>query len=130
MWIMTPTSFVSIVAHRSKPDALLVRARLKGDLQRLFPGCKPKTTPAADYRFRIEVSREKAAAVIAGELRRLSYDNVKGAIPKGKAHDARDRAMHATWAVWHKEQVQQAGACAEPRAYPREALDDDRELGW
>ena len=104
MWIMTPTSFVSIVAHRSKPDVLLVRARLKGDLRRMFPGCKVATTPSADYQYRAEISRERVAEVVADALLELDYANVKGAIPKGKAHARRDRAMHATWSVWNDAQ--------------------------
>jgi hypothetical protein len=104
MWIMTPTSFISIVAHRSKPDVLLVRARLKGDIKRLFPAARVSTTPTADYRYRAEVAREVVGMVLSDLAATLAYTNVKGAIPKGKVHARRDRAMHATWSVWNDAQ--------------------------
>lgn len=36
MWIFTPKAFLSIVAHRGKPDYLLVRARLPGDIENVL----------------------------------------------------------------------------------------------
>lgn len=109
MWIFTPTAFVSIVAHRSKPGILLVRARLKGDLERMFPGCKVTETRNADYRFRTELSRGRVIDQVAEQLETMRYDNVKGAIPTGTGQVHRDRAhaMHDVWGVMHKAQTDQ-----------------------
>jgi hypothetical protein len=105
MWIFTPTSFVSIVAHRSKPGVLLVRARLEGDLERLFPGCKVKETPDADYRFRAEIPRGRVADVIREQVASLDYPNVKAAIPYGgRQADLRHDSMHEVWAVMNRAQ--------------------------
>lgn len=136
MWIFTPTAFVSIVAHRTKPGILLVRARLRGDIERLFPGAKVKRTPTADYRFRAEIQRERVAKVVADQLRALSYDNVKAAIPTtAPVHDLRHRAMNQVWGVMNRAQVQGARP-NDPHASqfaPRPMLpldgDDDR-LPW
>lgn len=107
MWIFTPTAFVSIVAHRTKPGILLVRARLKGDLERMFPGCKVAETRAADYRFRAEIPRGRVADIVREHLTALDYDNVKGAIPMhlGKVHRDRSHAMHDVWSVMHQAQT-------------------------
>lgn len=122
MWIFTPTAMVSIVAHREKPGVLMVRARLKGDLQRLFPGCKVKVTPAADYRFRAEIPRAAAAAVLANFIAELDYPNVKGAIPHGsQVHDLRHQAMNEVWGVMHRAQSR----AVTPKGRPFLAAQDD-----
>lgn len=126
MWIFTPTAFVSIVAHRTKPDVLLVRARLKGDLQRLFPGCKVTTTPEADYRFRTELPRADVAAVIADQLAGIGYDNVKGAIPHGPAaHEIRAQAMGRCWSAMYQAQAEGARGRTPVTMTAR-----DVEAGW
>lgn len=111
MWIFTPTAFVSIVAHRNKPGVLLVRARLKGDLERLFPGCKVQTTPNADYRFRAEIARGRVAELVREQLTVLDYDNVKNAIPeRPPVHQLRHRAMNRVWGVMNDAQAEQLGS--------------------
>lgn len=108
MWIFTPTAFVSIVAHRTKPGILLVRARLKGDLERLFPGCKVTETRQADYRFRAEIARGRVAELVREQLTVLDYDNVKNAIPhSAPVHELRHRAMNRVWGVMHDAQDEQ-----------------------
>lgn len=37
MWLFTKDSFVSIVQHRTQPNTVLVRARRKIEIERLFP---------------------------------------------------------------------------------------------
>ena len=36
MWVFLSDAFLSIVAHRDDPDALLVRARRQGDIECVF----------------------------------------------------------------------------------------------
>lgn len=108
MWIFTPTSFVSIVAHRAKPGVLLVRARLKGDIQRLFPNAKVSRTPSADYLFRAELPRQAVADRLFDLAMDLDYDNVKGAIPLGHEHNARHDAMSSTWSAMMRAQRSQS----------------------
>lgn len=108
MWIFTPTSFVSIVAHRAKPDVLLVRARLKGDIQRLFPDAKVSRTPSADYLFRAQLPRQAVAERLFDLAMDLDYENVKGAIPGGVKHDARHTAMSETWSTLMRAQRTQS----------------------
>jgi hypothetical protein len=40
MWIFCESGFYSIVQHEDDPNTLIVRARIKGDLERLFPRAK------------------------------------------------------------------------------------------
>ena len=40
MWIILNKSFLSIVKNRNDENELLVRARVKGDIQRVFKNAK------------------------------------------------------------------------------------------
>jgi len=86
MWICLNDAFVSIVAKRGDPDLLVVRARRRGHLNKLFPGCKPIETAHTDYRYRVLVDRHRAIEAVAERLRKLAYPNFKNSV--------RDRALH------------------------------------
>ncbi|HOC31880.1 MAG TPA: hypothetical protein PKK84_06535 [Armatimonadota bacterium] len=90
MWIFTNNGMLSIVAHRDRPDCLLVRAREPGAIEAIFPEAKVKRTPNADYRYRAAISRGHVAVVLANKLFRLGYTNFKASISSSKQayHDA------------------------------------------
>lgn len=82
MWLFTKNSFVSAVQHRNQPNTLIVRARRKQDLVRLFPkkAKQIERTPDADYLFRVTVSKKEFAKRMADYIQQeLTYDNFKGA---------------------------------------------------
>jgi hypothetical protein len=98
MWLLTKNSFVSIVLHREQPDNVLVRARVKRHLERLFPH-KAKDIYAdggADYKYRLLISKKELAEVVSAYIvQHLDYDNFKGA---QEADDpAWMRFLHAVW---------------------------------
>lgn len=82
MWIATSVGFISIVADRNRPDYLLIRARTEQDLLEVFPGCRPKETPDADYRFRISKTRTDCAEIMFNQIHDIKYDNFKDSVPK------------------------------------------------
>ncbi len=90
MWIFTSHGMLSIVAHRDRPDHLLVRAREPGVIEALFPDAKVKRTLNSDYRYRAAISRGHVAVVLANNLFKLDYTNFKASIPTRKRdyHDA------------------------------------------
>jgi hypothetical protein len=108
MWICLSDAFVSIVAHREEPDALMVRARRAGDLERVFPGCDVVRTPRADYLYRTTLPRDQVAAAIARELLRVDYANFKDSVPDAMLHGA----YSSFWAAMLR--VQQSGRALEP----------------
>lgn len=117
MWIFLPNAMISIVAHRQRPDFLLVRARIKGDIERVFPGAIVTRSPRADYLYRATVHRDRVASTLSQHLVTMTYANVKGAIPVG---DSRRRSfMHATWHVMHS---------AQHAAEPFQGMDAREEL--
>ena len=87
MWIFLNNAMLSIVAHRSKPDTLLVRARVKGDIEAVFPLAPVFTLPSADYHYRAEVPRSEVAAALAQQVNELAYDNFKASVNDRARHD-------------------------------------------
>lgn len=88
MWVFQTDSFLSVVAHREKPGVLLVRSRIAGDIERVFPDAAVWEDTAADYRFRAEVDAERFKAALGEAVDRITYDNFKAAVPDGARHDA------------------------------------------
>jgi hypothetical protein len=99
MWLFTQNSFISVVQHRGRTDDVLIRARVKKHLTRLFPD-KAKEIfedADADYRWRLILSKQELADRISAYiLQSLDYDNFKA------AQEADDsgwlRFLNAVWA--------------------------------
>lgn len=104
MWIFMNNAMLSIVAHRDRPAALLVRARLRGDIERVFPEAQVAETPGADYRFRAVLPAGTVARVLAGAVAAIRYDNFKASV----AEPRRASAYHDVWYVMLEEQQGQA----------------------
>jgi len=133
MWIFTNQGFISAVAHRDKPDYLLVRARRREHLEAIFPGYEISQTEQADYRYRILVSREHFAQAVAEEARAIDYPNFKNSIADHEYHDA----CSGVWSVMHRLQpgsyyrgVTLAHEYADPWGGEDEEYDDDQPDLW
>jgi hypothetical protein len=88
MWLFSSTGFLSIVADRDNPDRLLVRARVAGHIESVFPDAKVVTDQTADYRFRSRLPRKQVANAIAASVRAIDYDNFKMSITDHRLHTA------------------------------------------
>jgi hypothetical protein len=88
MWVALNNAFLSIVAHRAKPDILLVRARLKGDIESVFPNASVFTDTSADYRYRAEIPRGEVGAALAAIATTINYDNFKASVHDPRRHAA------------------------------------------
>lgn len=80
MWLVFPDCFVSVVVHQDQPSRLVVRARLRDDIERLLPGAEVVKNPEADYLYRTTVQREVLAEAVLRRLGSMTYTNVKGAV--------------------------------------------------
>lgn len=96
MWIYLNDAFLSIVAHRDEPAMLLVRARVNGDIERVFRWANVLATPTADYPYRATISREDVADALAQRALEISYTNLKASVPDPVRHDAYFGAYNAT----------------------------------
>ena len=73
MWIFTKQGFVSIKQHKDDPGKLLIRARVNGDLEKIFPGYKVSKNTGTDYKYRATVNRAAAASQIANAVFDIRY---------------------------------------------------------
>lgn len=88
MWVCLNNSFLSIVANRHDPDLLLVRARIAGHIEAVFPGAKPYRKEGSDYEFRADILRTEVKAALARRVEDIDYDNFKGSVKDDELHDA------------------------------------------
>lgn len=89
MWIYTDKGFYSIVEDRNDPKLLLVRARVAGDIERLWPKAKVQHTQDRDYAYRARISRTSVSATLALAIREIDYDNFKDrVVEKGEGERA------------------------------------------
>ena len=116
MWIFTDTSFVSIVRPKNgkgRKDSLVVRGRVKGDIEALFPKAKVRVTPTRDYLYRALVSRKAAAEVLAKKIRDIDYNNYKDAITD-KAEDRHDAYLSVWWELMNLQRGRAGTTKAQP----------------
>lgn len=86
MWICLNNAFFSIVDDGCGPSQLLVRARRKSDIEKVFPegADQVKVTQGRDYLFRAYLDRDYVADVIAEQLLSINYGNFKNSVTDKK----------------------------------------------
>jgi hypothetical protein len=111
MWIMLNDAFFSLVSKDCAKDEVLVRARIKGDLEKVFndaklietSGLKPVVVTRytkSDYLYRAVVKRRHMLLVMAAELNRVVYSNFKASVRDNKLHDA----YNGVWSIMSRLQ--------------------------
>ncbi len=107
MWIMLNKSFLSIIdpdanysGGGSKGEVLLVRGRIRGDIEAIFPGARVTETPDRDYRYRAQIMRSDVAAAMQKAVADIDYSNFKGSVKETGRHDA----YMDVWTAMHNEQ--------------------------
>jgi len=96
MWIFLPNSFLSIVAptpntSAAKDDLLMVRGRVKGDIEKVFPDASVSFTPQRDYAFRALIPRNVVVKAIAGQAESIQYGNFKDEVSERDRKSAYSR---------------------------------------
>lgn len=106
MWIMLNDSFFSAVHKDCAKDEILVRARIKGDIEKVFndetllkanPTLKPVVVTRytkSDYLYRAVVKRDHYKAVMCAETDRVVYSNFKASTRDAKLHGAYNQVWH------------------------------------
>lgn len=108
MWLFTKKGFFSAVQHKDDATRILIRARFKGDLERLFKAngvlAKVSFDSHADYAYRAVITRETFVYIAKREAESIDYTNFKSA-----AHDGtrRDAAYMDVWGVMFRAQENQ-----------------------
>lgn len=99
MWIFLTNSFISVVQKPGDTDLLTVRARIKGDIEAVFPDAKVEVGKGTDYKFRAKIPRVVVAKVLHDQAMGVTYSNFKGAVKDHKHHDAYMKVWSAMYAV-------------------------------
>ena len=105
MWIFSQAAYLSVVEDKTNPDMLLVRARVKGDIEKHFPDSMTTETPDADYLYRASIPRQEVATAIARIATDIDYSNFKNSV---KDH-RRAKFYAEVWAAMYKMQDELEG---------------------
>lgn len=104
MWIFTNFAFISIVKDRTDPTQVVVRARVRDDLEKMF-GSEHNVIESSDsdYRFRMFLDHEFVTKTVAERVEEIDYDNFKNSI----SLNDRDRYKNYTgvWSVMNSWQM-------------------------
>ena len=92
MWICLNDAFISVVRLPWPSQDMQVRARRKAHLVKLFPNDKVRYTPKNDYHWRVIVSEDQIAELVASRIRGINYDNFKDSVK-----EPRLKGMYGTW---------------------------------
>ena len=88
MWILMNDAMLSVVRHTEQPGAMLVRARLAGDVEQVFPAAQVTVGGGSDYRFRAGLPDAEVADAVRKRLLDIRYGNFKASVREPKRHDA------------------------------------------
>lgn len=103
MWVVAEKGFYSVVQHKANPNILLVRARVRKDLERLrsyIPSLKVvnDTKGLADYKYRAFVTRFDFAEAMKKLVMGIDYPNFKSRI-KAKYGYERESIYFNVWST-------------------------------
>lgn len=104
MWIATEHGFYSAVQHRDNKKNVIVRARVRKDLERLTEALHVKAkivdSPTADYPFRVTISKKDWSRFLSDAGSKVDYPNFKSRV--GKHDHSREKVYHEVWAALMK----------------------------
>ena len=105
MWLVLDNSFLSIVKDRDNEDRLLVRARLKGDIEKIFPEAEVIEGAGSDYKYRAFIKRDTVSTHLLEKINTINYTNFKNKV----ASNDKDRALTYSkiWSIMYQKQEEE-----------------------
>jgi len=104
MWVLTPRGFFSVVQDRGDANRLLVRTRVRTDLEALrdvLPGLEPTGYEGADYPWRAWVDRGDWARVLEAMCEEINYSNFKNTVADRQG-GSRAAIYRHVWTTLHR----------------------------
>ena len=102
MWVVLNNAFFSIVQNENNEEELLVRARVKGDIEKIFPKANVFEDNYADYKYRSFMNRETVASTIKEKVLNINYGNFKSSVSNSDYE--RSSAYAGVWSALYKLQ--------------------------
>jgi hypothetical protein len=97
--------FFSVVAHATRPEHVLVRGRVKSDMDNLAakfwpdqPEISYDEIGAHDYPYRMVIRRDQWGNILANLGANVPYTNFKAAVEQQR-NAARDAVYYTVWAT-------------------------------
>ena len=81
MWVMLNNSFLSIVQDMNYEDNFLVRARVEGDIETIFPEATVVEGAGTDYLYRTSILKTEVGKTIQKKIMDIDYPNFKNSVP-------------------------------------------------
>jgi hypothetical protein len=106
MLIFTRNSFISIVDHPTDDRFLVIKGRIGGDIEAIFPESEVFERPGADFRFQTTVSRDRVAHRIAHLVKEIHYETFESSIEDPD----RRQAYIQVWSAMYEEQARRTEA--------------------
>ena len=106
MWLFTPNGFLSIVADRDAAGRLLVRGRVRADVEYFCDVVGdgiPIETPTADYRWRVKAPATLVAEFLHQQALAIEYDNFKNEVSDRQGPE-RAHTYLGVWSVMRELQ--------------------------
>ena len=88
MWLMFSNCFLSIVRKDCGEAELLVRARRRGDIERMFPSAKVTEDTKTDYLYRAVIHKAEVMEKIDTMIDGIDYPNFRDSVKDRELHDA------------------------------------------
>lgn len=102
MWVFLNNSFLSIVENRNNKEELLVRSRVRGDIDKIFPDSNIFEMENSDYKYRSYIKKIEVSEKIREIVTNINYDNFKDSITKSE--DQRHSSYLNVWNEMRKLQ--------------------------
>ena len=102
MWVFLNNSFLSIVENRNNKEELLVRSRVRGDIDKIFPDSNIFEMENSDYKYRSYIKKIEVSEKIREIVANINYDNFKNSI--SKFEDQRHSSYLNVWNEMRKLQ--------------------------
>ena len=102
MWVFLNNSFLSIVENRNNKEELLVRSRVRGDIDKIFPDSNIFEMEKSDYKYRSYIKKIEVSEKIREIVTNINYDNFKNSI--SKSEDQRHSSYLNVWNEMRKLQ--------------------------
>ena len=102
MWVFLNNSFLSIVENRNNKEELLVRSRVRGDIDKIFPDSNIFEMENSDYKYRSYIKKVEVSEKIREIVTNINYDNFKNSI--SKSEDQRHSSYLNVWNEMRKIQ--------------------------
>lgn len=106
MWVFFNFGYFSVVAHRDDKKLLMIRSRIKGDLEKLKKTYLSNLgdvvyTPKADYPYRALAWKSEFAEAVKKAVLDIDYENFKSSVSKEQGHPRHDLYM-SVWSAMRR----------------------------